>query len=101
MWETRSWFLCGELDATEHGGAKRWNRSCHYFTSGGQARLDYSDPSDRCTNNTTEYAVHLLGLRKVQALGASNFLVICDVDHVKKESEVKESELIKNLTEVR
>jgi hypothetical protein len=28
------------------------------------ARLEYSDPSDRCTNNTTEYEVLLLGLRK-------------------------------------
>jgi hypothetical protein len=26
------------------------------------ARLDYSDPSDRCTNNTTEYEALLLGL---------------------------------------
>jgi hypothetical protein len=33
------------------------------------ARLDYSDPSDRCTNNTTEYEVLLPGLRKVRALG--------------------------------
>jgi hypothetical protein len=29
------------------------------------ARLDYSGPSDRCTNNTTECEVLLLGLRKV------------------------------------
>jgi hypothetical protein len=29
------------------------------------ARLDYTDPSDRCTNNTTEYEALLLGLRKV------------------------------------
>jgi ribonuclease HI len=69
------------------------------------ARLDYSDPSDRCTNNTTEYEALLLGLRKVQALGASNFLVKCNVevikDHVEKESEAKESELIKYLAEVR
>jgi hypothetical protein len=28
-------------------------------------RLDYSNPSDRCTNNTTEYEALLLGLRKV------------------------------------
>jgi hypothetical protein len=42
------------------------------------ARLDCSDPSDRCTNNTTEYEVLLLGLRKVRALGASNFLVKCE-----------------------
>jgi hypothetical protein len=28
-------------------------------------RLDYSYPSDKCTNNTTEYEVLLLGLRKV------------------------------------
>jgi hypothetical protein len=32
------------------------------------ARLDYSDPSDRSTNNTTEYEALLLGLRKVRAL---------------------------------
>jgi ribonuclease HI len=69
------------------------------------ARLDYSDPSDRCTNNTTEYEALLLGPRKVQALGASNFLVKCDAevikDHVEKESEAKEPELIKYLAEVR
>jgi hypothetical protein len=35
------------------------------------ARLDYKDPSDRCTNNTTEYEALLLGLRKVRALGAA------------------------------
>jgi hypothetical protein len=29
------------------------------------AKPDYSDPSDRCTNNTTEYDALLLGLRKV------------------------------------
>jgi ribonuclease HI len=69
------------------------------------ARLDYSDPSDRCTNNTTEYEALLLGLRKVRALGARNFLVKCDAevikDYVEKESEAKESELIKYLAEVR
>jgi hypothetical protein len=57
------------------------------------ARLDYSNPLDRCTNNTTEYEALLLGLRKVRALGASNFLVKCDAkvikDHVEKESEAK------------
>jgi ribonuclease HI len=69
------------------------------------ARLDYLDPSDRCTNNTTEYEALLLGLRKVRALGASNFLVKCDAevikDHVEKESEAKEPELVKYLAEVR
>jgi ribonuclease HI len=69
------------------------------------ARLDYSDPSDRCTNNTTEYEALLLGLRKVRALGASNFLVKCDAEvikhHVEKESEAKEPELVKYLAEVR
>jgi ribonuclease HI len=68
------------------------------------ARLDYKDPSDRCTNNTTEYEALLLGLRKVKALGASNFLVKCDAkvikDHVEKESEAKEPELVKYLAEV-
>jgi ribonuclease HI len=66
------------------------------------ARLDYSDPSDRCTNNTTEYEALLLGLKKVRALGASNFLMKCDAevikDHVEKESETK---LVKYLAEVR
>jgi hypothetical protein len=46
----------------------------------------------------------LLGLRKVRALGAINFLVKCDVevikDHVEKESETKEPELIKYHAEV-
>jgi ribonuclease HI len=69
------------------------------------ARLDYSDPSNRCTNNTTEYEALLLGLRKVRALGASNFLVKCDAevikDHVKKESEAKEPKLVKYFAEVR
>jgi ribonuclease HI len=69
------------------------------------ARLEYSNPSDRCTNNTAEYEALLLGLRKVRALGASNFLVKCDAevikDHVEKESEAKEPELIKYLAEVR
>jgi ribonuclease HI len=69
------------------------------------ARLDYKDPSDMCTNNTTEYEALLLGLRKVKALGASNFLVKCDAkvikDHVEKESEAREPELVKYLAEVR
>jgi ribonuclease HI len=69
------------------------------------ARLDYEDPSDRCTNNTTEYEALLLGLRKVRALGASNFLVKCDAkvikDHDEKESEAREPELVKYLAEVR
>jgi hypothetical protein len=47
----------------------------------------------------------LLGLRKVRALGASNFLVKCNAkvikDHVEKESESKEPKLIKYLAEVR
>jgi ribonuclease HI len=68
------------------------------------ARLDYKDPSDRCTNNTTEYEALLLGLLKVRALGASNFLVKCDAkvikDHVEKESEAREPELVKYLAEV-
>jgi ribonuclease HI len=28
-------------------------------------RLEYTYPSDKCTNNTTEYEALLLGLRKV------------------------------------
>jgi hypothetical protein len=46
-------------------------------------RLEYSHPSDRCTNNTTKYEALLLGLRKVWALGASNFLVKCDAEVIK------------------
>jgi ribonuclease HI len=69
------------------------------------ARLDYKDPSNRCTNNTTEYEALLLGLRKVRALGASNFLVKCDAkvikDHMEKESEAREPDLVKYLAEVR
>jgi ribonuclease HI len=65
------------------------------------ARLDYSYPSDRCTNNTTEYEALLLGLKKVCALGEKNFLVKCDAevikDHVEMESEAKEPELVKYL----
>jgi ribonuclease HI len=67
--------------------------------------LDYSDPSDRCNNNTTEYEALLFGLRKVRALGSSNFLVKCVAevikDHVEKESEAKASEFVKYLAEVR
>jgi hypothetical protein len=41
----------------------------------------------------------------VRALGASNFLVKCDAkvikDHVEKESEAREPELVKYLAEVR
>jgi ribonuclease HI len=69
------------------------------------ARLDYKDPFDRCTNNAIEYEALLLGLRKVRALGASNFLVKCDAkvikDHVEKESVAREPELVKYLAEVR
>jgi ribonuclease HI len=69
------------------------------------ARLDNKDPSDKCTNNTTEYEALLLGLCKLRALGASNFLVKCDAkvikDHVEKESEARETELVKYLAEVR
>jgi ribonuclease HI len=65
------------------------------------ARLDCKEPSDRFTNNTTEYEALLLGIRKVWALGASNFLVKCDAkvikDHVEKESEAREPELVKYL----
>jgi ribonuclease HI len=68
------------------------------------ARLDYKDPSDICTKNTTEYEALLLGLRKVRALRASNFLLKCDAkvikDHVEKESEASEPELVKYLAEV-
>jgi ribonuclease HI len=69
------------------------------------ARIDYKDPSDRCTNNTTEHEALLLGLRKVRTLGGSNVLVKCDAkvikDHVEKESEAREPELVKYLVEVR
>jgi hypothetical protein len=69
------------------------------------AWLDYADPSARCTNNTIEYKALLLGLRKVRALGASNFLVQCDAEvvknHVEKESKAKEPNLIKYLAEAR
>jgi ribonuclease HI len=69
------------------------------------ARLDYSDPFDKCTNNTTKYEALLLGLKMVQALEACNFLVKCDAEvikyHVEKESEAKEPELVKYLAEVR
>jgi ribonuclease HI len=69
------------------------------------ARLDYKDPSDRCTNNTTKYEALLLGLRNMRALGAINVLVKCDAkaikDHVEKESEAREPELVKYLAEVR
>jgi hypothetical protein len=53
------------------------------------ARLDYKDPSNICTNNTTEYEALLLGLRKVRALGASNFLVKCDAKVIKDHVERK------------
>jgi ribonuclease HI len=74
------------------GAQRRRHCSHHHFTVGVKlryaARLYFKDPSDRCSNNTTEYEVLLLGLRKVRALRASNFLVKCDArvikDHVEK-----------------
>jgi ribonuclease HI len=82
---------------------KRVFAGCLGNPHGYPRQLDYSDPSDRCTNNTTEYEALLLGLRKVRVLGASNFLVKCDAevikDHVEKESEAREPELVKYLAE--
>lgn len=69
------------------------------------ARLQYSDLADKWTNNTTDYEALLLGLHKVKALGARNFLVKSNAkvikEQIKKECEAREPELIKYLAEVR
>lgn len=61
VWEIRCARACGHKGAgiaaiiTSPVGVKM-----RYTT-----RLEYSDPVDKCTNNTTTYEVLLLGLRKV------------------------------------
>lgn len=56
-------------------------------------------------NNVAEYEALLLGLRKMKAPGQPNFIVKTDSkvvkDHVEKESEARNPELIKYLNEVR
>jgi ribonuclease HI len=68
------------------------------------ARLNFTKPDPR-TNNTTEYKALLLGLRKIKALGNPNFIVKLDSkvisDHVEKEFEAREPEMIKYLEAVR
>lgn len=68
------------------------------------ARLNFAKP-EPSTNNTTEYEALLLGLRKMKSLGHPNFIVKSDSkvisDHIEKESEASEPEMIKYLEAVR
>jgi ribonuclease HI len=68
------------------------------------ARLNFAKP-EPSTNNTTEYEALLLGLRKIKSLGHPNFIVKSDSkvisDHIEKESEASEPEMIKYLEAVR
>lgn len=68
------------------------------------ARLAFSKGT-RSTNNTTKYEVLLLALRKMRALRQQAFIVRIDSkvikEHIEKESEAKEPELIKYLLAIR
>ncbi|XP_072147930.1 uncharacterized protein [Setaria viridis] len=67
-------------------------------------RLDFTGDV-RSTNNTTEYEALLLGLRKMRVLGQQVFIIKIDSkviqQHVEKNSEAREPELIKYLAAVR
>ena len=66
-------------------------------------RLDFP-PTVKSANNTTEYEGLLLALRKMKAIGQQTFIIRTDskviCDHIKKDSEAKEPELIKYLEAV-
>lgn len=68
------------------------------------ARLKFPEQT-RTTNNTTEYEALLLALRKMKALGQLAFIIKIDLklikEHIEKESEAKEPELVKYLTTAR
>lgn len=68
------------------------------------ARLEFPKQEFKVTNNVAEYEALLLALRKMKAVGQPNFIVKSDskviADHVEKESEARQLEMIKYLDEV-
>jgi ribonuclease HI len=68
------------------------------------ACMDFTKP-DPSTNNITEYEALLLGLCKMKALGHQNFTVRSDSkvisDHIEKESDTQNPEMINYLEAVR
>ncbi|XP_072146461.1 uncharacterized protein [Setaria viridis] len=68
------------------------------------ARLKFSSES-RSTNNTTEYEALLLALRKMKGLGQKVFIIKIDSkvikEHIEKENEARELDLVKYLATFR
>jgi ribonuclease HI len=68
------------------------------------ARLIFVN-DEHSTNNTTEYEALLLALRKMKALGQQTFIIKTDSkviqEHIKKESEARNSVLMKYIEKVR
>jgi ribonuclease HI len=68
------------------------------------ARLIFAN-DEHSTNNTTEYEVLLLALRKMKALGQQTFIIKTDSkvihEHIEKESETRNPILMKYLEKVR
>jgi ribonuclease HI len=69
-----------------------------------EARLIFAN-NEHSTNNTTEYEVLLLALRKMEALGQQTFIIRTDSkviqEHVDKESEAWNLVLMKYMEKVR
>jgi ribonuclease HI len=69
-----------------------------------EARLIFAN-NEHSTNNTTEYEVLLLALRKMEALGQQTFIIRTDSkviqEHVDKQSEARNLVLMKYLEKVR
>jgi ribonuclease HI len=67
-------------------------------------RLDFTDDV-HSTNNTTKYEALLLSQRKMKALGQQTFIIKTDSkviqEHIEKESEARNSVLMKYLEKVR
>lgn len=69
------------------------------------AILEFTEQQVKVTNNVAEYEALLLSLRKMKDLGQPNIIVKSDskviTDHVEKESEARQPDIIKYLEEVR
>jgi ribonuclease HI len=83
-----------QLQLSRHPGIK------HRYA----ARLSFALESDRCTNNIAEYEAVILGLRKLRALGVTNFIIKTDskvvAGQVKKEYSAKDPALMQYLTTI-
>jgi ribonuclease HI len=69
------------------------------------ARLDFAHDV-LSTNNTTEYEVLLLSLKKMKAMGQQTFIIKTDdsqviQEHIEKESKARNLVLVKYLEKVR